>query len=257
MSDLFEKISSFELSGAIVSLLQNVGVELSKDSIGFVSTMVVTFKVAFCATTVLLIVGIPLAYWLAHTKSRVRVAIETIVSMPLVLPPSVLGFYLLMAFSKKNSAIGRYLDERFDFQLVFSFEGLVLGSVIFSLPFMVHPIQSGFSSLSVSLREAAATLGAGRLKTLLFVLLPNMKSSLLVGAVLSFAHTVGEFGVVMMIGGSRPGVTKVASIAIYEEVEGLNYALAHKYAFTLFAITFAMLLCVYILNRRFARANVL
>ncbi|MDR2152631.1 MAG: molybdate ABC transporter permease subunit [Helicobacteraceae bacterium] len=217
--------------------------------------MIVTFKLAFWTTIFLLIVGVPLAYWLAHTKSRARVLFEAIVSMPLVLPPSVLGFYLLITFSKKNSAIGRYLDEHFDFQLVFSFEGLILGSVIFSLPFMVHPIQSGFSSLSVSLREAAATLGASRLKTLFFVLLPNMKSSLLTGIVLSFAHTVGEFGVVMMIGGSKPGVTKVASIAIYEEVEGLNYSLAHTYAFTLFAITFSLLICVYILNRRFARAN--
>jgi molybdate transport system permease protein len=252
-----ETSAPFNLSAAIVDLLARLGVELSRDSIGFISTMTLTFKLAFCATITLLIIGVPLAYWLSHTKSRARVVIETIVSMPLVLPPSVLGFYLLMAFSKKNSAIGRYLDEHFDFQLVFSFEGLVLGSVIFSLPFMIHPIQSGFSALSASLREAAATLGAGRLKTLFLVLLPNMKSSLLTGIVLSFAHTVGEFGVVMMIGGSKPGVTKVASIAIYEEVEGLNYALAHKYAFTLFAITFALLLCVYILNRRFARASAL
>ncbi|MDR2033975.1 MAG: molybdate ABC transporter permease subunit [Helicobacteraceae bacterium] len=218
--------------------------------------MLTTFKLAAITTLILFFIAIPLAYWVAHTKNRSRVVIEAIVSMPLVLPPSVLGFYLLMAFSPINSPIGVFLKQTFDIQLAFTFEGLVVGSVLFSLPFMVHPIQSGFSSLNSSLREAAATLGISKIKTLFFIMLPNMKSSLLVGTVLSFAHTVGEFGVVLMLGGSTRA-TKVASIAIYDEVNAPNYPLAHQYAFTLFLITFAMLLCVYILNRRFTRADAL
>jgi molybdate transport system permease protein len=214
--------------------------------------MLLTFEVAGGTTLILLIIGIPLSYWVAHTKSRLRVIVETVVSMPLVLPPTVLGFYLLMIFSPQ-SALGGCLDHTFDLRLVFSFEGLVIGSVIFSLPFMIHPLQSGFASLNSSLREAAATLGVGRIKTLFMILLPNMKPAILTGTVISFAHTVGEFGVVLMIGGSIPGQTRMASIAIYDEVESLDYAMAHQYAFTLFAITFAILLMVYLLNRRFTR----
>jgi molybdate transport system permease protein len=165
-----------------------------------------------------------------------------------VLPPSVLGFYLLLAFSPKN-AFGSWLDAVFGLRLVFSFEGLIVASVIFSLPFMVHPIQSGFSALSKSLQEAAYILGKSPLQTLRSVLLPNIKSSLLTGMVITFAHTVGEFGVVLMIGGNIAGETKVASIAIYDEVEALNYDLANQYAITLFAISFSILLFVYVVNK--------
>lgn len=172
---------------------------------------------------------------------------ETLVSMPLVLPPTVLGFYLLIAFSPSNS-FGNWLEESIGLRFVFSFEGLVLGSLLYSLPFMVHPIQSGLSNLSPSLKEVAYVLGKSKMTTLFKVLLPNIKPSLLTGIVLSFAHTIGEFGVVLMIGGNIPGSTKVASIAIYDEVESLNYAAANTYSIILFLLTFAVLLLVYLTN---------
>lgn len=206
-----------------------------------------TFKLAFITTLLLLVVSIPLAYWMAYTKHRIKPIIETLVSMPLVLPPTVLGFYLLIAFSP-SSSLGAWLNEYLGLRLVFSFEGLVLGSMLYSLPFMVHPIQSGFANLSSSLKEAAYMLGKSRRTTLFKVLLPNIKPSLLTGIVLAFAHTIGEFGVVLMIGGNMPGRTKVASIAIYDEVESLNYDAANAYSLILFAITFAILLLVYLTN---------
>jgi molybdate transport system permease protein len=206
-----------------------------------------TFKLAFVTTIILLLVSIPLAYWLAFSKNKIKPIIETLVSMPLVLPPTVLGFYLLIAFSPSND-FGKWLDEWLGLRLVFSFEGLVFASVIYSLPFMVHPIQSGFSNLSKSLLEASYMLGKSKMTTLAKVLLPNIKPSLLTGIVLAFAHTIGEFGVVLMIGGNMPGVTKVASIAIYDEVESLNYAAANSYSLILFALTFSILLLVYMVN---------
>ncbi|MXR38213.1 molybdate ABC transporter permease subunit [Craterilacuibacter sinensis] len=212
-----------------------------------------TFRLAGITTLILLLIGVPLAAWLAATQSRFKPVAETLVSMPLVLPPSVLGFYLLLAFSP-NSALGGWLLATFDLRLVFTFEGLVLGSVLFSLPFMVHPLQSALSALPHSLSEAAYTLGRSRSNTLFTVLLPNIKGALLAGIVLSFAHTVGEFGVVLMIGGNIPGVTKVASIAIYDEVESLNYAAANLYAGVLFVLSFVILLAVYLFNRRALRA---
>lgn len=220
----------------------------------FIQTMSITFKLAFITTFILLFIGIPLGYYLSQTKSKIKPIIETIVSMPLVLPPSVLGFYILLAFSPKNT-FGSWLESTFDIRLVFSFEGLVIASIIFSLPFMVHPIQSGFSGLSKSLKEASYTLGKSKFATLWFIMLPNIKSSLLTASVITFAHTVGEFGVVLMIGGNIEGETKVASIAIYNEVESLNYTLANQYAFTLFIITFLILLTIYILNKRSIRSE--
>ena len=216
--------------------------------------MKLTFELAGVTTLILLFIGIPLGYFLSQTKSKLKPVIETLVSMPLVLPPSVLGFYLLLAFSPKNS-FGSWLEETFDLRLVFSFEGLIIASVIFSLPFMVHPIQSGFSSLSKSLKEASFVLGKSRLETLLYVLLPNIKPSLLTGIVISFAHTVGEFGVVLMIGGNIAGETKLASIAIYDEVEALNYDLANQYAFTLFIISFVILLFIYMINKKMLKSE--
>ncbi len=220
----------------------------------FFQTMKLTFELAGITTLILLCIGIPLGYYLSQTKSRIKPAIEAIVSMPLVLPPSVLGFYLLLAFSPKNF-LGIWLDETFSIRLVFSFEGLIIASVIFSLPFMVHPIQSGFSSLSKSLQEASYILGKSKLQTIWYVLLPNIKSSLLTGAVITFAHTVGEFGVVLMIGGNIKDETRVASIAIYDEVEALNYSLANQYAFTLFVISFTILLFVYAINKKMLRSE--
>ena len=206
-----------------------------------------TFQLAFVTTLVLLIVSVPLAYWLAYTQKSIKPMIETLVSMPLVLPPTVLGFYLLIVFSPTN-ALGQWLDTWLGVQLIFSFEGLVVGSVVYSLPFMVHPIQSGFAQLPRSLADASYVLGKSRFTTLFRVLLPSMKSSLLTGVVLAFAHTIGEFGVVLMIGGNRPGITKVASIAIYDEVESMNYQVAHTYSLVLFVITFVILLTVYLVN---------
>lgn len=207
-------------------------------------------ELAATTTMILLAVGIPIAYFLAFTKSRVKPIFEALVSMPLVLPPSVLGFYLLLAFSPQ-SFFGQYLLKYLDLRLVFSFSGIVVGSVIFSLPFMVQPLQAGLQALPISLLEAAQTLGLSSLQTLWRVLLPNIRTSLLTGVILSFAHTVGEFGVVLMIGGNIPGVSKVASIAIYDEVESLNYAAAHLYAGVLVVLSFLILLLVYFLRRQF------
>ena len=216
--------------------------------------LLLTFRLAAVATAILLVIGVPLAYWVAHTRTRMKPLIETMVSMPLVLPPSVLGFYLLLAFSPQH-AFGQWLEQWLHVKLVFSFPGLVIGSVIFSLPFMVHPVQSGFEGLPRSLLEASRTLGKSDWVTLLRVLLPNIKPALLSGTVLSFAHTIGEFGVILMIGGNIPGVTRVASIAIYDEVESLNYDAANFYSFVLFAITFAILLMVYVANKKWLRAG--
>ncbi len=209
--------------------------------------LVLTFKLALVTTALLLLVSVPLAYWLAYSRSRVKPVVETLVSMPLVLPPTVLGFYFLLAFSPGN-AFGSWLEDWLGLRLVFSFPGLVLASLIYSLPFMVHPIQAGLSGLSPSLKEAAYVMGKSRWTTLRRVLLPNIRPSLLTGVVLAFAHTVGEFGVVLMIGGSIPGHTRVASIAIYDEVEALNYGTANFYSAVLFAITFCILLVVYLVN---------
>lgn len=214
----------------------------------FISTMVLTFKLAAITTVILLLISIPLASFLVFSKMRFKSVIETIVSMPLVLPPSVLGFYLLLAFSPA-SAIGEYLTSH-GIQLAFSFEGLVIGSVLFSLPFMVHPIQSALAQVPRSIFEASYTLGKSKSETMLRVILPSIRHGLISGITLAFAHTVGEFGVILMIGGNIPDETRVASIAIYDEVESLNYAMAHQYALTLFVVTFAILLLVYTLNKK-------
>ncbi len=220
----------------------------------FIQTMSLTFKLAGVTTIILLFIGIPLAYFLAFTKTKFKPAIEAIVSMPLVLPPSVLGFYMLVFFSPRDG-FGQWLDEMFDLRLVFTFEGLVVASIIFSLPFMVHPLQSGFSSLPRNLVDAALTLGKSKSNILFNVLLPNIRPALLTGIVISFAHTVGEFGVVLMMGGNIAGETRVASIAIYDEVEALNYSLANQYALTLFVISFAILLLVYMVNKQMLRSK--
>ncbi len=220
----------------------------------FWQTLGLTFQVAAITTMVLLLIGIPLAYFLANTQSRIKPILEAFISMPLVLPPTVLGFYLLLLLSPE-STFGAWLLETFNLRLVFSFAGLILGSIIYSLPFMIHPIQSGFENLPRSYSEAAYTLGKSKTVTLFKVLLPNIKPALLTGIVLSFAHTVGEFGVVLMIGGNIPNETKVASIAIYDEVEGLNYTIANQYALILFLFSFVILLVVYLVNRHGLRVN--
>ena len=213
------------------------------------SPLWLTFKLALFTTLILFFIAIPLANWLAGKKNFFKTIAEVVVSMPLVLPPSVIGFYMLLAFSPGN-VFGAFLEKYFDIHIVFSFQGLLIASVIYSLPFMVHPIQSGFASLSSGLREAAYSLGKTKWQTLTKVLLPNIKSSLLTGIVLTFAHTVGEFGVVLMIGGNIPGKTRTASVAIYDEVEAFNYHNANVYAGILLALSFTILLMMYLVNRK-------
>ncbi|HKK78513.1 MAG TPA: molybdate ABC transporter permease subunit [Phaeodactylibacter sp.] len=215
----------------------------------FWQTLVLTFQLASITTLILLLLGVPIAYALSQSRSRWKPLLEALISMPLVLPPTVLGFYLLLAFTPR-SALGAWLDDTMGIQLVFTFAGLVLGSVIYSLPFMVQPVQSGFEHLPDHLAEASYSLGKSKLQTLLRVLLPNIKPSLLTGIVLSFAHTVGEFGVILMIGGNIPGETRVASIAIYDEVEAMNYNLANQYALVLIVFAFVILFVVYSINQR-------
>lgn len=208
------------------------------------SPIILSLQLAIVTTVILLIVSIPIAYWLSNSTSKFKSVVEAIVSLPLVLPPTVLGFYLLLAYSPESS-LGSFLHDYLGLNLAFSFTGLVVGSVIYSLPFMVHPLQTGLSSLSPTLKEASFVLGKSKTKTLFQVLLPNIKNSILTGVVLSFAHTIGEFGVVLMIGGNIPEETKVVSIAIYDEVESLNHPAAHMYSGILLAITFVILFFVY------------
>jgi molybdate transport system permease protein len=212
---------------------------------GFWEPFALTLKLAIITTSCLLVIGIPIAYALAFSKNRFTPMFEAIVAMPLVLPPSVLGFYFLLAFSQ-DGFLGGPWRELFGHQLAFHFDGLVIGSIIFSLPFMVHPLLAGFKGADVRQIEAAYTMGKSRMTTLYRVILPAIKPSLLTGAVISFAHTVGEFGVVLMIGGNIDGETKVASIAIYNEVEALNYSTAHAYSLILFAFSFVVLWFVYL-----------
>ena len=211
--------------------------------------LTLTFKLAFVTTLILILIGIPLAYWVSFTRSKLKYFIEPLISMPLVLPPTVLGFYILLFFSPR-SFLGNFLETFFHIKVVFTFLGLVIGSVLFSLPFMVNPIKAGFQSFSKSLIEASYALGKSKRETLLKVILPNIKPSLLTGIVMAFAHTVGEFGVVLMIGGSIPGETRVASIAVFSEMEALNYASANFYSGVLFLISFVILFVLNTINRK-------
>lgn len=214
--------------------------------------ILLTLELASATTLLLLALGIPLAWGVYRAPAALRLPLRSLVSMPLVLPPSVLGFYLLLAFSPERG-LGRFLRDTFDISLAFTFPGLVLGSVIFSLPFMVNPLIAGFENLPPSLSEAAQVLGKSRLSALARVHLPNLRPFILEGAALAFAHTLGEFGVVLMIGGKIPGITKVASIAVFDEVESLHFAAAHAYSLCLFALSFALLMGLFALNRRAPR----
>ena len=216
------------------------------------SPFLLTLEMALVTTLILFIIGIPIAFWLYYSRFRVKLLVESVLTLPLILPPSVLGFYLLLAFTPTND-FGRMLKSIFNIQLVFSFEGLVLASVIYSLPFMIQPILSGLRTLPSSLAEASYSLGKGRWTTLWKVLLPNIKASLITSGILSFAHTVGEFGVVLMVGGNIPGETRVVSVAIYDEVEAMNYAAANTYSIVLLFISLLLLLTVYVFNYRLQR----
>ena len=210
---------------------------------------ILSFKLAFVTTVILFFISMPLAWYLSQTRSKVKPLLEAITALPIVLPPSVLGFYILWALSQ-NSALGAFLEENFGIQLVFNFAGLVVASCFYSLPFMVQPLQSGFESLNKNMLEASYISGKSKLTTILKVALPNMKPALLTAIIVTFAHTVGEFGVVLMVGGSIPGETKVASVAIYEMVEIMDYSSAHIYSIIMLIISFVVLLSVYIFNQK-------
>ena len=213
------------------------------------SPFYLSFKLAFISTVILLVFCVPLAYFLSRVSFIGKSVIEAIISLPLVLPPSVLGFYILV-FLSPYSAIGSFFEEHFGIRLVFNFTGLVIASCIYSLPFMFAPLLGAFNSLPKNIIEASYTLGKGRITTMLKIALPNIKPSLLNAIIISFAHTLGEFGVVLIIGGSLSRETKVASIAIYEATEMLDFTTAHIYSGIMLAISFFVLFCVYFLTKK-------
>lgn len=214
-----------------------------------------TLKLASISTVLLLMLCIPLAWWLAFSRSRLKVMIEALVALPLVLPPTVIGFYLLILLGPRG-AVGGFLESIGLNHLAFSFTGLVIGSMVYSLPFVVQPLQNAFQTMGTRPLEAAATLRAGPLDRFFSVVLPLTRRGFLTAFVLSFAHTLGEFGVLLMIGGSIPGQTQVASIAIYSHVEAMDYSAAHALSLLLLILAFALLMAVYALNRRFRLVGV-
>lgn len=209
-------------------------------------------QLAAITSALLIVIGTPIAWWLAQSASRWKPVVQTAVAMPIVLPPTVMGFYLLIVLGPAG-AIGRWWVELTGSALTFSFAGLVIASCIYSLPFAVQPLATAFESLGRRNLEAAWTLGASRLDAFFSVALPLSLRGYLGAAVLSFAHTLGEFGVVLMVGGNIPGETRVISIAIYDEVESLNYAAAHQLSFVLLVLAFVMLFAMFVLNRRWQR----
>jgi len=208
-----------------------------------------TAKLALLVSASLLVIGMPIAYWLAFSPRRWKFLVESVVALPLVLPPTVLGFYVLVAIGPR-SPFGRAWESLFDRTLPFTFEGLLLASILYSLPFAVQPFATGFASVDRRLIEASWTLGASRLKTFFRVILPLSWGAILTGVVLSFAHTLGEFGVVLMVGGNLPGVTRTVSIDIYDNVQALDYAAAHTTALLLLVVSFVVLSIVYAVNRK-------
>jgi molybdate transport system permease protein len=208
-----------------------------------------TVELALLVTAILLLLGLPIAYWLTYSPRRWKFLIEAVVGMPLVLPPTVLGFYILLALGSR-SPLGRWWESLTGHTLAFTFEALVIGSVIYSLPFTVQPLAAAFSTVDRKFVAASATLGASRLRTFFRVILPLSVSGLLTAVALTFAHTMGEFGVVLMVGGNIPGVTRTVSIDIYDQVQATNYAAANQTALMLLAISFVALSLVYALNRR-------
>ncbi len=214
------------------------------------TALAITLKLALISTLVLLALGTPLAWWMARTRWRGKFLLEAVVALPLVLPPTVLGFYLLLTLGP-NGPVGQLMEALGGRPLAFTFAGLVIGSVVYSLPFVVQPLQAAFAAVGRRPMEVAATLRASPLDRFLTVAVPLARPGFLTAAVLGFAHTLGEFGVVLMIGGNIPGSTRVASIAIYDHVEGLEYAHAHWLSGALLVLSFLMLVTVYGLNRRF------
>src|SRR5579863_3449059 len=208
-----------------------------------------TIRLATLVAAVLVVLGLPVAYWIAYSRWRWKFLAEALVALPIVLPPTVLGFYVLVALGSR-SPLGRWWQTLTGHTLAFTFAGLVIGSVIYSLPFAVQPFAASFALVDPRLMAASATLGASKLQTLFRVILPLSLPGLVTGVALSFAHTLGEFGVVLMIGGNIPGVTRTVSIDIYDQVQALNYAAANQSALVLLVISFVVLSFVYGVNRR-------
>jgi molybdate transport system permease protein len=217
------------------------------------SAIALSLRLATATTLILLVVGLPLAGWLALSNRRGRWAVDALVALPLVLPPTVLGFYVLVALGPR-SPIGRAYEAITGNAIVFSFEGLLVASVLYSLPFAVQPFAAAFAAVDRNLIETAWCLGASRVRTFLRVVVPLARPGIVAGAVLSFAHTVGEFGVVLMVGGNIPGSTRTVSISIYDDVQAFDYARAGRTAALLFAFSFVVLATTYRLQRRSGRA---
>ena len=218
------------------------------------SALIITLKLAAITTLLLLLVGTPIAWWLARTQWRFKFLLEAIIALPLVLPPTVLGFYLLVALGPKGP-IGGLMQSLGGQSLAFTFSGLIIGSMIYSMPFVIQPLQSAFTAIGNRPMEVAATLRASPLDRFFTIAIPLARPGFLTATVLGFAHTVGEFGVVLMIGGNIPGETQVLSIAIYDHVEIMEYAQAHWLSGGLLLLSFIMLISVYALNRRFSFSN--
>lgn len=212
------------------------------------SPLFVTFKLACLTTGILFIVGIPLGYFLAFSKWRGKVVLESIMLLPIVLPPTVLGFYFLFFLGPK-STVGQYLESEIGVSLAFSFTGILLGSIIFCTPFMLSPIINGFRNIPKNLIESTRLLNKSRLNALWFVYLPLIRNAILNGVLLTFAHTIGEFGLVLMIGGKMKE-TNVASVAIYDEMNTMNYDAVHNYAITLLVVSFVLIFCLNLLTRK-------
>jgi molybdate transport system permease protein len=211
-----------------------------------------TIELAVIVSAILFVIGLPLAYWIAFSRLRWKFLVEALVALPIVLPPTVLGFYVLVALGSQ-SPLGRWWQSLTGHTLAFTFTGLVIGSVLYSLPFAVQPFAASFASVDRKLLAASATLGASPMRTFFRVVMPLSAPGLVTGVVLTFAHTMGEFGVVLMIGGNIPGVTRTVSIGIYDQVQASNYASANAMALLLLVFCFAVLAIVYALNRRAAQ----
>jgi len=223
----------------MIDILQNINF----------TPFILSFKLAGLTTIILFLLSMPLAWYLSQTRSKAKPFLEALTALPIVLPPSVLGFYILYALSY-NSPIGAFFEQTLGVKLVFNFTGLVIASCFYSLPFMVQPLQSGFESLNKNMLEASYISGKSRFETVIKVALPSIKPALITAIIVTFAHTVGEFGVVLMVGGSIPGETKVASVAIYEMVEIMDYSSAHIYSALMVIMSFLVLLGVYTFNHK-------
>ncbi len=208
-----------------------------------------SIRLAFVTTLILILIGAPLAWWLSQTRSVFKTAVEAVIALPVVLPPTVLGFYLLVLLGPAG-AIGEFWLQFSDQSLTFSFTGLVIASIVYSFPFVVQPLQNAFEDIGSAIVEAAWTLGAGPLDTFFTVIVPLASRGFLTAAVMGFAHTLGEFGVILMVGGNIPGETRVISIAIYDHVESMNYQSAHRLSILLLVFAFCALFLMYFFNRR-------